>query len=280
MNFTTRHIHFFAPEKIALSGQVFRFRVIDDTHTEVVAFGRYLQIASLGDDRYAFSCPEDEFDRIWHGYFDLSRDYEAICDSIDPDDTYLCDACSFGYGIRILKQDVWETVISYIISQRRSIPSIMTSVDRISRMYGKKIKVPKLGDPFVKPLFDEYYSFPAVDEISSATLADITSTGVGYRAEYIMCAIDDFRSGKITEDMLESLDDDRLYDVLLSMRGVGCKVANCIMLYGLARCGRFPIDVWMDRIIKAHYSGHFDYTKYPGTCGIMQQFMFYYERNR
>lgn len=280
MTYTTRNIPFFAPDKIALSGQVFRFRVIDDNHTEVIAFGRYLQIASLGGDDYAFSCTEDEFESIWSDYLDLGRDYISICESIDPGDEYLMSASRFGYGIRILRQDVWETVISYIISQRRSIPSIMTSVDRISKMYGNKIVLPDLDGPFVAPLFNEYYSFPTAQEMSSATLADITSAGVGYRAEYIMSAINDFVSGKITEEMLRTLDDDRLYEVLLSMRGIGAKVANCIMLYGLSRCGRFPIDVWMDRIIRNHYNGSFDYSIYPETCGIMQQFMFYYERNK
>ena len=274
-----KHIPFFSPARNALSGQVFRFKVIDPAHTELVAFGRYLQIAELGNDDFAFSCSEDDWNGIWYRYFDMERDYGAVVSSIDPSDEYLAAAAAFGHGIRILRQDIWETVISYIISQRRSIPSITTSVERISRLWGQRIAVPELGDPFVKPLCDEYYSFPSVSELSSATLADISSTGVGYRAEYIMSALDDFRSGKLTCEMLESKSDSELYDILISMHGVGKKVANCIMLYAFARCGRFPIDVWMERIVNRYYGGRFCEEKYPGTCGIMQQFMFYYERN-
>ena len=275
-----KHIPFFSPARNALSGQVFRFKVIDETHTELVAYGHYLQIADLGEDRFAFSCTEEEWRDIWHRYFDMDRDYGAVISSIDPSDTYLTEAAKFGCGIRILHQDIWETVISYIISQRRSIPSITTSVERISRQWGQRICLPELGEDFVSPLCSEYYSFPSVDELSSASLADITSTGVGYRAEYIMSAIDDFRSGKLTCGMLESKSDDELYNILMNMHGVGKKVANCIMLYAFARCGRFPIDVWMERIVNKYYGGHFDVDRYPGTCGIMQQFMFYYERNR
>ena len=279
MNCTVRQIPCFSPFRNALSGQVFRFHVIDGTHTELVAFGKYLQIADLGDDTYAFSCTDEEFEAVWRGYFDMDMDYAGIIASIDPSDVYLTDAAAFGYGIRILKQDVWETMISYIISQRRSIPSITTSVDRISKLYGRRIALPSLDEPFVKPLSDEYYSFPTVEELRTATLEDITSTGVGYRAEYIMSAIDDVSSGKLDIDMMRSRSDDELYALLLGMHGVGAKVANCIMLYGFGRCGRFPIDVWMQRIVDGHYNGSFDVDRYPGTCGIMQQFMFYYERN-
>ena len=214
-----KHIPFFSPARNALSGQVFRFKVIDPAHTELVAFGRYLQIAELGNDDFAFSCSEDDWNGIWYRYFDMERDYGAVVSSIDPSDEYLAAAAAFGHGIRILRQDIWETVISYIISQRRSIPSITTSVERISRLWGQRIAVPELGDPFVKPLCDEYYSFPSVSELSSATLADISSTGVGYRAEYIMSALDDFRSGKLTCEMLESKERSVLI-ILIDRKGV------------------------------------------------------------
>jgi len=279
MDITIRNIPFFSPSRIALSGQVFRFHIIDDTHTEVVAFGHYLQIADLGNNEFAFSCSEEEFDKIWFNYFDLGRDYQAVYDSIDSSDRYLKDAANFGYGIRILRQDVFETVISYIISQRRSIPSITTSVNRISAEYGSRIQLPALSSPFVSPLNDTYYAFPTVSQLDKASLQEITATGVGYRAEYIMSAVRDFSSGKFTEEMLNSKSDDELYDLLISMHGVGKKVANCIMLFAFARCGRFPIDVWMERILNNHYNGYFDTSRYPSTCGIMQQFMFYYERH-
>lgn len=276
----TFRIDFFDMHKIADSGQAFRIKDIDETHTELVAFGRYLQIADLGNNEFAFSCSETEFSSIWEEYFDLKRDYSSIVRSINPKDEYLKDAASFSNGIRILKQDIFETTISYIISQRRSIPSIMTSVERISALCGKKISAPALKAPFVKPLKKEYYAFPSPAELASLSLEQIEGTGVGYRAPYIAQAAAGFNNGMLDSDSLALLDDEALYKALTAMYGVGTKVANCVMLFAFARTSRFPVDVWIQRIVDRYYGGNFDCSKYPDTAGIMQQFMFYYERRR
>ena len=266
--------------KVADSGQAFRIRVIDDAHVELVAFGRYLQIAKTAKDTFAFSCDEKEFEDIWKPYLDLGRDYGKIVRSIDKNDEYLIAAAKFGEGIRILKQDIFETTISYIISQRRSIPSITTSVERISKLCGNKIKAPKLEDPFVAPLEKEYYAFPTPEELTNLPYKELENTGVGYRAPYIARAAEEFSSGKLDPDALSVLSDDDLYKALTAMYGVGTKVANCVMLFAFARTGRFPVDVWIQRIEDRYYNGHFDCTPYPDTAGIMQQFMFYYERRK
>lgn len=276
MSFVIKNIECFDPIKIAESGQAFRIHQIDDTHVETVALGKYLQIAILGDNNYAFSCTEDEFNSLWSKYFDLTRDYKSIIAGIDPDDEYLKAAAIYGYGIRILKQDIFETIISFIISQRRSIPSITTCVDRFCEKFGKKI-TPKLSDPFVSPIKNEYYSFPTPKELNNWSIKDFNDIGAGYRSEYIASAIHDFQEEKLTYSLLENADDDKAYELLTKMHGVGPKVANCIMLFGLARFTRFPIDVWMQRIIDRHYNGSYDYSIYK-EAGIMQQFMFYYER--
>lgn len=276
----TRKIGFFDMHKIADSGQAFRIRDIDETHTELVAFGRYLQVADLGDNEFAFSCSEKEFSQIWASFFDLDRDYEKAVSSIEPEDKYLKEAAVFSRGIRILKQDIFETVISYIISQRRSIPSITTSVERISALCGKKIAAPDLKAPFVKPLKKEYYAFPSPSELASLSLEQIEATGVGYRAPYIAQAAAGFNDGLLDPGSLTLLDDEALYKALTAMYGVGTKVANCVMLFAFARTSRFPVDVWIQRIVDRYYGGSFDCSKYPETAGIMQQFMFYYERRR
>ena len=276
----TAKIPFLDLLKVADSGQAFRIRVIDDAHVELVAFGRYLQIAKTAKDTFAFSCSEKEFEDIWKPYLDLGRDYGKIVRSIDKNDEYLMAAAKFGEGIRILKQDIFETTISYIISQRRSIPSITTSVERISKLCGKKIKAPKLESPFVAPLEKEYYAFPTPEELNNLPYKDLENTGVGYRAPYIARAAEEFSSGKLDPDALSALSDDDLYKALTAMYGVGTKVANCVMLFAFARTGRFPVDVWIQRIENRYYNGHFDCTPYPDTAGIMQQFMFYYERRK
>ena len=276
----TAKIPFLDLLKVADSGQAFRIRVIDDAHIELVAYGRYLQIAKTAKDTFAFSCNEKEFEDIWKPYLDLGRDYGKIVRSIDKNDEYLMAAAKFGEGIRILKQDIFETTISYIISQRRSIPSITTSVERISKLCGKKIKAPKLESPFVAPLEKEYYAFPTPEELTNLPYKELENTGVGYRAPYIARAAEEFCSGKLDPDALSALSDDDLYKALTAMYGVGTKVANCVMLFAFARTGRFPVDVWIQRIEDRYYNGHFDCTPYPDTAGIMQQFMFYYERRK
>lgn len=275
-----RKIGFFDMHKIADSGQAFRIREIDGTHTELIAFGRYLQIADLGGNEFAFSCSEKEFSSVWSDYFDLCRDYDAVFDSVAPKDKYLKDAALFSSGIRILKQEPFETTISYIISQRRSIPSITTSVERISVLCGKRIPAPALIAPFVRPLKEEYYAFPSPSELASLSLEAVEGTGVGYRAPYITQAAEGFNSGLIDPVSLSKLDDESLYKALTAMYGVGTKVANCVMLFAYARTARFPVDVWIQRIVDRYYNGCFDCSKYPDTAGIMQQFMFYYERRR
>jgi N-glycosylase/DNA lyase len=271
-------IDFFDPHKIADSGQAFRIHSIDDSHTELIAFGKYLQIADMGDKRFAFSCTEKEFNNIWKKYFDLDTDYVKTVNMIAPEDTYLKDAAAYGYGIRILNQDIFEAVISYIISQRRSIPSITTCVDRISERYGHRIRMPELESPFVTPLKDKYFSFPAPEDLKKATAEEINELGAGYRTPYILSAVNDFMSGKLDPDALIRLNDNELYEALISMYGVGVKVANCVMLFAFHRTGRFPVDVWVQRIQDKYYNGSFDCSLYPETAGIMQQFMFYYER--
>ena len=272
------HIDFFDPIKIADSGQAFRIHPIDSKHTELVAFGRYLQIADLGGGEYAFSCTDKEFRDIWYDYFDLESDYDAMVKKIDRNDGFLIKSAKFGHGIRILKQDVFETVISYIISQRRSIPSITTCVDRLSELAGTKIKVPKLEEPFVTPARKAYYAFPTVKQARALTAQQLDGIGAGYRTAYILAAIDDFASGELVPEELKKLNDDELYEALINMYGVGVKVANCVMLFAFHRIGRFPIDVWIKRIEDRYYNGHFETSEYPGISGVLQQFMFYFIR--
>ena len=273
-------IGFFDPGKTADSGQAFRIHRIDDTHVETVALGRYLQIASMPEkNTYAFSCSREEFENVWRDYLDIGTDYDAVVKGIDENDGFLRAAAEYGYGIRILKQEPFETIISYIISQRRSIPSITTCVDRLSETAGSRIELPELKEPFVKPLKNDYYAFPTIRQAAELTSTQLDRIGAGYRTPYILSAVRDFDSGKLIPEKMGELNDDELYEVLMSMYGVGVKVANCSMLFGFHRVGRFPVDVWIKRIEDTRYNGHFPAERYPGTAGILQQFMFYYIRN-
>ncbi|MCQ2482892.1 MAG: DNA-3-methyladenine glycosylase 2 family protein [Clostridia bacterium] len=269
--------------KIAESGQCFRMHMTDDTHAELVAYNRYLQIAELEDNNYAFSCSEKEFKTIWAEYFDLSGDYEGTIRKIRPDDAFLTEAAQYSYGIRILKQEHFETLISYIISQRKSIPSIMTSVERIAEQYGNIITIDNEvfeNHIFAKPLKKKYYSFPNPQELDKADITALRRLGVGYRAEYIYDAVKRINTNMLNLTELEKCDDSSLYERLLDIHGVGKKVANCVMLYSYARTKRFPIDVWIQRILDKYYDGSFDENIYGDSNGILQQLMFYFERTK
>ena len=155
-----------------------------------------------------------------------------------------------------------------------------TSVERISELCGRAIPAPVLSDPFVKPSKDVFHAFPAPSELASLPFDRLQDTGVGYRAPYIAQAAAGFADDMLDPSSLEQLSDDELYKALTAMYGVGTKVANCVMLFAFARTGRFPVDVWIQRIMDRYYGGSFDTSPYPDTAGIMQQFMFFYERRR
>lgn len=285
-DYVVKTLSFFDPHEIANSGQAFRIRSLSENIVELVALNHYLQIASLGNGSFAFSCSEEEFNNVWFSYFSIDIDYKAIHDSIDKNDNYLMAAALYGQGIRILRQDSFEAIISYIISQRRSIKSISTAVDKLSEEFGQLIDLtevmsiissnPAIFDASI--LNNKYYSFPTIEALSAATIEQIASIGVGYRAPYILEASRGFFEKKYILSEMRKSSDDELYEILTSMYGVGAKVANCSMLFGFERYSRFPIDVWMKRILDKYYGGSFDISRYPETAGIMQQFMFYYER--
>lgn len=282
--FTIEEIPFFNPIKIANSGQCFRWKILDASHVELVALGRYLQIAYLGSERFAFSCPRSEFNDLWYNYLDLARDYHQVADCILPDDTYLREALAFGEGIRILNQDPFETLICFIISQRRSIPSITTCVERLCALAGRKIDLPLASlesqELFVNLPEENYFAFPNCEEILKLTPEQLDSIGAGYRKEYILRASLAVFSNDANLQSWSNLSDESLFENLTSLYGVGKKVANCVMLFAYARSSRFPIDVWVQRIIDKYYGGSYDINRYPSTAGIMQQLMFYYERNK
>ncbi len=206
--FTIEEIPFFDPIKIANSGQCFRWKILDASHVELVALGRYLQITYLGSERFAFSCPRSEFNDLWYNYLDLARDYHQVADCILPDDTYLREALAFGEGIRILNQDPFETLICFIISQRRSIPSITTCVERLCALAGRKIDLPLASlesqELFVNLPEENYFAFPNCEEILKLTPEQYKLAkfyfGIAYMSEYeeLLEPVDYIRENRIS----------------------------------------------------------------------------------
>ena len=211
--------------------------------------------------RLSVSCDREEWDDIWHPYFDLDTNYRDIRNSIPKEDKYLKTAADHGAGIRILRQDKFEMLISFIISQRKSIPAIRTSVERLVSLYGH--------DGF----------FPKPSDMLGATEEELSSCALGYRVPYVRNAIELVAHGDIDLEALDELPDEDLFERLKSFHGVGDKVANCVALFAYHRTGRAPVDTWIARVINEQYSGVNPFPKYGTVAGIMQQYMFFYAQN-
>jgi len=256
--------------KIADSGQCFRMKRIESTDILetwlIIAIDKYCYIkADPFKHSYLIDCPNED-NMFWAYYFDLNTDYAHYRNSVDANDAFLSASVEFGTGIRILHQSPWEMLITYIISQRRSIPSIKTCVERLCTKYGHEIT-------------KGVYSFPTPEELSRASLEDLSECGLGYRAEYVYLATQGVLTGEINLLSYDNLSDDELVKALKAIKGVGDKVANCVALFGYYRIAAFPIDVWIDRVQKQYYMGRFPVELYEGYAGVMQQYMFYFIRN-
>ena len=263
-------------KKIAESGQIFRFNVYDDEYSLVA--GDKLLFIKEDDDGYILSCSKSEFEEFWIDYFDLRLDYSDFEKNILADDLFLTNAAEYSYGIRILNQDKWEMLISFIISQRKSIPAIKSSIEKLARTYGKKIDM-KVPD-FIKNIDknSEFFAFPTPKALADASIDDLNACSLGYRSPYIEASAKAVYRGDIDLEALSKLDDNELLAALMSLKGVGIKVANCVALFGYHRIAAFPIDVWIKRMIDEHYEGEFPLKLYDGYAGVIQQYIFYYGR--
>lgn len=261
--------------KIADSGQIFRFNKIAEAEYELIASDKILKIEKIGEknsgnidgkyDVYKLDVSEEEYNIFWKNYFDMDTDYDIFSKNIPANDEFLKAAARFSRGIRILKQDKWEMLISFIISQRKSIPAIKTSIEKLSEKFGEKIG-------------DEKYAFPTSKTLSRAGLSELGDCSLGYRAPYIHDAAKKVESGEIDLEKIDEKDDIGLLDELMKIKGVGIKVANCVALFGYHRIASFPIDVWISRMIDRHYGGRFPIELYEGYAGIIQQYIFFYGR--
>ena len=240
-------------KKIAESGQTFRMKPIEDKW--LLCAANRIAFAKENEDSLAIDSDDESF---WADYFDMQTDYRAIRESIDPDDFYLSEAAEFSKGIRILRQDSFEMLISFIISQRKSIPAISTSIEKICGGYDKP--------------------FPDCFELSDFSEEKLISCGLGYRVPYIMRAAADVSEGRLNLENLKKLSDECLIKELMKIYGVGIKVANCTALFGYHRISAFPIDVWIRRVLDEHYAQGFPFERYNGYAGVLQQYMFYFAR--
>ena len=249
------------------SGQCFRLLPEEAGSWGLIAHGEYLRIQDLGEGWFDFVCTREAYASVWKTYFDLERDYQQIHALIHPGDGYLYDAANYARGIRILKQEPFETLISFIISQRKNLPAIRHCVRQLSLSYGERIE-------------EGIHAFPTPVALAEATLDGLLACSLGYRAKYIRKTAQMVAEGTPDLNTLHDLSDEKLQTALMTLSGVGVKVAQCVMLFAYHRMDAFPVDVWIERVLRNEFPDGFPFERFPGSAGIIQQYLFCYAREQ
>ena len=290
-NFILENVHDFHLLDTLECGQCFHFERTDNGFNkdeyeyDIVAKDRILHIKEepdLAGVRLTFYNTEEwEYESIWKEYFDLDRNYDEIKQSVISADPRLEEIIDEYSGIRILNQDFFETLISFIISQNKQIPQIKQVVKNLSTIVGTKFDVTMIST--LGSEFDAF--FPTAEQIASSSEGEIRDSKCGFRAPYIKDAAEKVVSGEISYDELVSLDTNAAREKLMTIHGVGEKVANCVLLFGLGRKEAFPVDVWMKRICEYLYFGEdtpknvieeYATDKFGRYAGYAQQYLFIY----
>lgn len=259
-------------------GQCFRFTQIGEENYIIVAYGKILNIYCDGTDIVFKNTTEEEFNNIWYNYFDFGRNYNDIKKKISENDEILQKAVEYAPGIRILNQDRFECLISFIISQNNRIPMIKKVISNISKKYGRYIGSVD---------GEEYYAFPNPEELIKADEAGLMECKTGFRAKYIIDAVQKVIHGEINLNA-DDMDTETLRKMLMTIKGVGPKVADCTMMFSFGRCETFPTDVWVKRIMsELYFNGREASVKeihqkaeecFGDYAGYAQQYLFNYAR--
>lgn len=259
-------------KKIVDSGQCFRPKEIKAGLFRFIVGENILHISKRDEQIFEIDCSAQDWENVWKNYFDLGTNYADIRRDIrnfsagKPYEKILYDATEYGKGIRILRQAPFETLISFIISQRKNIPSIRSSVEKICERFGQRV--------------GNVYLFPRVEEMADATIDDLTGLGLAYRKDYVKEAVEKVSSGAIDFKELETFSDKDLTEELKIINGVGDKIANCVALFAYHRVDRVPVDVWIRRAIDEDFNGENIFSKFGKNAGILQQYIFYHKRNK
>ncbi len=238
-------------------GQAFRWKNCGD-YWQGFCLDKPLEISQNGDIFTFHNTTEQDFLEIWANYFDLYYDYGELKSRFSQTCPILKLACSECGGIRILRQNFWETLVSFIFSQQNNIPRIKKIIQALCDMFGE---------------------FPDAQTLSSCSAEDLEPLRSGFRAKYILDAARLVSSGKITAESLTDMSTEEAKKALMQIKGVGPKVASCVLLFSVHKTDAFPVDVWMDRILREHYPEGFP-NSLSDTGGIAQQYLFHYFRQK
>ena len=254
----------FDPQEIAGSGQCFRWKDAGTDTVKVIAFGKCLEIVKSGDS-FEFDCTEGDWKNVWAPYFDLSTDYCGIETLIRKSgDAHLLESFESGRGIRILRQDLWEVIISFLISQNNNISRIKGSIEALCREAG--IKIGDSGE----------YAFPGPSDLNPEIFERV-NMGLGYRVPYLKEMYEFAGEHPEWLESLKTMNYTEARAELLKRKGIGPKVADCICLFGLHHIDAFPIDTHVKQLLARYYPKGFNHEYFKGVAGVIQQYLFYYE---
>ena len=279
-----KNVKSFEPKHIFECGQCFRWdEETDGSYTGIVK-ENVISVKKVDNDVIFSSFGADNLETLVIDYFDLNRNYEEIKSKLSQIDEFLENSIKYGSGIRILNQDLWETIISFIISANNNIPRIKGIINRMSQKYGTQIDWKGKS----------YYTFPTVENLAKATVQDLRALGLGFRDIRVFETTHKILNKEVDlEKMHNEPDTKKVRDILLTLSGVGPKVADCILLFStLKRFDVFPIDVWVRRVMNELYIKNSDETKvnkkeierlasekFGNLEGIAQQYLFYWKRD-
>ncbi len=246
-------------------GQAFRWKKTEDGIFTAVVKNKIIEAQQNGNEIIFKNVSDEETKILIEDYFDLKRDYRKICETLSGD-RYFETACREYEGIRILRQDSWEALCSFIISQNNNIPRIMGIIDRFCKGFGEKLD-------------NENYTFPTYESLKGVTAEDLAPLRAGFRGKYIADAVEKLCSGEISLEEIEKMPIEEARQELCKIKGVGAKVAECSLLYGFGRIEAFPVDVWVKRIMAEMYPEGLPEI-FKGNEGIAQQYLFHWRRQQ
>ena len=273
----------FEPKQVFECGQCFRWNAQPNGSYTGVFGKNVLNVKKINNKIIFQGICDDDIEKICINYFDLNRDYDEIKRTLSRVDENLAKSISYGEGIRLLNQDLWETLISFIISANNNIPRIKKIIENLSKKYGKEIVFQGKS----------YYTFPSPEELKDVTINDYREVGLGFRDKYVKKTTQMILEQQVDLEEISRIDKtDEIKEKLMEFPGVGEKVADCILLFSnLKRLDAFPIDVWVRRVMKELYFPEEDekslnkrkiqelaYKKYKNLAGIAQQYLFYWKR--
>ncbi len=268
----------FIPRHIFECGQCFRWNENQDSSFTGVAHNRVISVQKLDKDIIIENSTREDFENIWIKYFDLGTDYGIIKNKISQDDEVMQKAIEFGKGIRILRQEPWETLVSFIISANNNIPRIKKTIELLAGAYGEY-----LGEFHG----EKRYGFPTARVLSQLSIEELKACNLGYRAAYIQKTASMLDMEPTELDEIARLDIVNCKKNLLKYQGVGPKVAHCVLFFCMGKMQAFPVDVWVKRVMEYFYFHReaspkeiqeFAWEKFGKYAGYAQQYLFYYAR--